>query len=197
MNDNTKNILKGLAIGFGIIGAIAGAVYLYRRSGGNSSKSESQGKSIIIGDSQTPFIAKQSQKAKMLGDVGSESNLWLGGKGLSWLKTAVSKYPVSNDVSNVVINIGTNGGFTKHDDIKGLVSELKRVFPKAKLFAVKGSWGWGGNANTTEDTVNYYYNLFKQEGVTIINPPIGSVSDPHGNLPVYVQIGKSIDSLVS
>jgi hypothetical protein len=152
---------------------------------------------IIIGDSQTPYIAKRSKNIKMLANKGSKEALWLGGMGLGWLKKAVADYQVSPDVSNVVINIGTNGGFNQRDDVSGLFRELKRVFPKAKFFVVQGSWGWGGNKNVTLDKVNKYYSLFSKEGASIINPPIGSVSDPHGDLPIYSQIGKSIDGLIT
>ena len=116
--------------------------------------------------------------------------------GLSWLKNAVDKYPLRKDVGSVVVNIGTNGGFGQKDDIAGLVSSLKEKFPNAKLFAVQGSWGWGGNKNITNEAVKSYYDKFKAEGVKIVNPPIGVVSDPHSNLPIYKEIGKSIDSLV-
>ena len=153
-------------------------------------------KSIIIGDSQTPFIARQSKIVKMLGNVGSEKVLWKGGMGLSWLKNATSNYPISKDVSNVVINIGTNGGFNPKDDVTGLVNELKRVFPNAKLYAVKGSWGWGGNVNKTVKQVDDYYQKFKNEGVYVITKAIGSVKDPHGNLPIYKEIGKEIDERI-
>lgn len=114
--------------------------------------------------------------------------------GLKWLKDAVYKYPITKDIKNVVINIGTNGGFNPNEDIDGLVNELKRVFPNAKLFVVKGSWGWGGNKDVTETKVNTYYKKFENEGVKIINPAIGSVKDPHSNLPIYKEIGKNIDN---
>ncbi len=154
------------------------------------------GKSIIVGDSQTPFIARQSKKVKMLGSVGGENVLWKGGMGLKWLRDATSNYPISKDVSNVVINIGTNGGFNLKDDISGLVSQLRRVFPNAKLYVVKGSWGWGGNKNKTVKQVDDYYNKFKDEGVTVMTKAIGSVNDPHGNLPIYKEIGKEIDETI-
>jgi hypothetical protein len=156
----------------------------------------SNGKSIAIGDSQTPFIAKQSKKVKMLGNVGGESVLWKGGMGLRWLKDATSNYPISKDVSNVVISIGTNGGFNSKDDVAGLVSQLKRVFPNSQLYVVKGSWGWGGNKSITESKVNAYYQKFKNEGVNVITKAIGSVKDPHGNLPIYKEIGKEIDETI-
>ena len=198
MNDNTKTILKGLGIGLAILGGLIGIVVISKKANAQQSGSDVEDKNlnIIIGDSQTPFITRQSQKITMLGSTGGEQNLWLGGMGLKWLKNAVAKYPVTKKIKNVVINIGTNGGFSKSDDIKGLVGEIKRVFPSAKLFVVQGSWGWGGNAGTSSATVKAYYDRFANEGVKVINPPIGVVADPHGNLPIYVEIGRSIDSII-
>ena len=203
MNSGNK-ILKGVGIGLAIVGSFVLISFIYKKIKNSNSKNlenkdnnNSATKSIIIGDSQTPFIAKQSQKIKMLGSVGGENVLWKGGMGLKWLKDAVTKYPVSNDVKNVVINIGTNGGFNANEDIAGLIKELKRVFPKSKFYAVKGSWGWGGNKSITEQKVNAYYNKFKNNGVTVLQTAIGSVTDPHGNLPIYKQIGKEIDNQIN
>lgn len=199
MKENTKQLLIGLGIGASIL-VIGGAIYYFvTKDKSTTNKEENKeelvsGRSIIIGDSQTPFIKKQSSKVQMLGSVGGENVLWKGGMGLKWLKDAVSKYPITKDIKNVVINIGTNGGFNPNEDIDGLVNELKRVFPNAKFFVVKGSWGWGGNKDVTETKVNAYYKKFENEGVKIINPAIGSVKDPHSNLPIYKEIGKSIDN---
>jgi hypothetical protein len=199
MKTQTKSILIGLGIGFAIVFSFA-AIYNKRQNSERQSDDDEDdsttGRSIIIGDSQTPYIAKQSTKIQMLGQTGGENVLWKGGMGLSWLKGAVSKYPVTKDVSNVVINIGTNGGFNSKEDIAGLVNQLKRVFPNARLFAVQGSWGWGGNKNITKSKVDTYYDNFEKEGVIIITPAIGVVSDPHGHLPIYKEIGKSIDAAI-
>lgn len=154
-------------------------------------------KNIIIGDSQTPFIAKNTSKAIILSKEGSESALWKGGKNLSWLKGAVEKYKESPDINAIIINIGTNGGFSKRDDVSGLFSSLKKTFPNADFFVVKGSWGWGGNKDKTEQMVNEYYAMFENEGAKILEPAIGKVNDPHGNLPVYAEIGKSIDKALT
>ena len=195
----TKYIV--LAVLSGLIISIA-IIYFLNKNKNKLNKTQSgnlfagslvNGRSIIIGDSQTPFITRQSQKIKMLGSVGGENVLWKGGMGLSWLKGAVSKYPITTDVSNVVINIGTNGGFNANENVSGLMNELKRVFPNADFYAVKGSWGWGGNKNKTVSQVDNYYNKFKNEGVVVLKTAIGSVSDPHGNLPIYKLIGKEID----
>ena len=160
-------------------------------------ESKNDGVNLIIGDSTTPNISKKSNTLTILGDTGSEGNLWKSGVGVKWLKTAVSKYPVSNKVKNVVIKIGSNGAYSPNDDIKGLMVELRRVFPQAKFFAAQGSWGWGNNINVTTDQVKRYYDRFKNEGVTIVEPPIGKVSDPHKDLPIYKDIAKSIDDLIN
>lgn len=154
-------------------------------------------RNYIIGDSQTPFIDMNSDKATRLGKKGSEEVLWKGGIGLSWLKSAVRNYPISPNVNSIIINIGTNGGFNPNDDVSGLVSSIMEKFPNAKILAVQGSWGWGGNKKVTQQRVNNYYNKFRSLGVTVVNTPIGKVKDPHGNLPVYAEIGKEIDNLLS
>jgi len=153
----------------------------------------SKTKNYIIGDSQVPYIDNATTKAKRIKKSGGEESLWLGGQGVSWLKKSVDKYPVSKDVNSIIICIGTNGGFNVNDNISGLISSIVKKFPNAKLYAVKGSWGWGGNKTITDDQVKSYYNIFSNNGVTIINTPIGKVKDPHGNLSVYTKIGKEID----
>ena len=153
---------------------------------------------IIIGDSGTPIIAGKSKFVTLLGDTGSEKNLWKVGMGVKWLKDAVSKYPVSPQVKNVAIKIGTNGGFNKADDVKGLVKELRRVFPSARLFALQGSWGWGNNVGITPDKVKAYYDKFRSEGVNVIDPPVGDVDDPHvSSLPVYNKIVTNLDNAIT
>lgn len=153
------------------------------------------GENIVIGDSQTPHVARQTYKADLISNTSGERSLWQGSKTLSWLLNAVANYPVDKKVKNVIICIGTNGGFNKRDNIAGLVSELKSTFPNAKLFVVKGSWGWGGVAKKTEKDVNEYYDIFSNLGVEVIPTPIGNI-EPHGNRPVYRIIGSEIDSMI-
>ena len=188
-----KNLFKNKYLIGTVISLVFASILivLIRKKMGN----ESDGISIIIGDSQTPLIASQSKKAKLLGSVGSEENLWKGGMGLSWLKQAVDNYPsINKAIKNIFINIGTNGGFNPKDNADGLIDSLKIKFPKAKLFMVQGSWGWGNNKDITTDRVKNYYDKFSD--TTIIDPPIGSVSNPHINLPIYKEIGKEIDNQI-
>lgn len=151
----------------------------------------------IIGDSQTRFIDRNSVKASRIGEKGGEDTLWKGGMGLSWLKSAVQSYPVSPDVNSITINIGTNGGFNVKDDVSGLVSSVREKFPNAKILAVQGSWGWGGNKNVTNEKVKKYYDKFRNIGVQVLDTAIGEVTDPHGNLPIYSIIGQELDSALS
>lgn len=165
-----------------------------KKSGKSRSKEVDLNKNYVIGDSQTPFIDNNSMKVSRIDTSSGQNSLWKGGVNLKWLKESVNAYPISPSVNSIVINIGTNGGFNPNDDIEGLVNAIKTKFPNAKLFVVKGSWGWGGNVNVTESKVNSYYDKFSNLGVEVIKTPIGKVNDPHSNLPVYAQIGSEIDS---
>ena len=162
----------------------------------SKSKEVDKSKNYIIGDSQTPFIDQNSQKITKISEQSGKSSLWEGGKGLSWLKGAVDEYPKSIDVNSIIINIGTNGGFNANEDVVGLVDSITKKFPNAKLFVVQGSWGWGGNKDVTQQKVDAYYDKFRKLGVEVIPTPIGVTSNPHGNLPIYAQIGKEIDEKI-
>ena len=196
MNKIQKIVLFSI-VGLVVTGIVTAVIIKKKRKKRKSRTSllrnTDKNKNYIIGDSQTPFIDKNSEKAKKINEKGGKESLWEGGKSLSWLKTAVEDYPVSKDVNSIIINIGTNGGFNQKDDVDGLVNSVKEKFPNALLFVVKGSWGWGGNKDVTESKVKAYYDKFKDIGVEIIEPAIGSVKDPHGNLPVYASIGANID----
>ena len=188
----TQKILIVSAFAVVVIGL--GTFFIVRRK---RNKNVDESKNYIIGDSQTPFFDRNSTKARRISEQSGKSSLWEGGQNLKWLKSAVEEYPVSPDVNSIIINIGTNGGFNPNDDVNGLVSSIKQKFPNAKLYAVQGSWGWGGNKNVTEERVKAYYDKFRNLGVNVISPAIGSVNDPHGNLPIYAEIGKQIDKAIS
>ena len=195
MKTRTKVIIavsSALAIGLSIFFIVKS------KKKGKKSKSNDvdKSKNYIIGDSQTPLIDKNSQKVSRIGEEGNKSNLWQGGKGLSWLKEAVDEYPQSKDVNSIVINIGTNGGFNANEDVEGLINSIKSKFPNANLYAVKGSWGWGGNKDVTQQKVDNYYNKFSNLGVELIPTAIGVTDNPHKNLPIYAQIGKEIDEKI-
>lgn len=159
----------------------------YTGSNIGSTKQATTLDTIIIGDSLSPCIEsqmiKKSGKARRISPNGGEASLWLGGQGVSWLIGALQKYPVTTSVKNVVISIGTNGGFNIgiKDNQAGLMAELKRVFPNAKYVFVTGSYGWGGNVSITQANVDTYYNVYKNAGATIVKGfgYVGSDADAH------------------
>ena len=106
----------------------------------------------------------------------------------------VLNYKTSSDIKNIVLCIGTNNNF-RTGNIKQLFKALKRTFPCAIIYVIKGSWGWGGNKRVTEQRVNNYYKLYEQEGGIILEPAIGK-HEPHQNLPIYKIIGKKLDSIL-
>jgi len=151
-------------------------------------------KNIIIGDSQTKYVAKRTSKAQMISGSEGESTLQKGSTTVNWLRDSVKKYPVSPEVQNVILCTGTNGGYSNFEnDIDGLFSAVKKTFPNAKIFAVQGSWGWGGLTKYNESSVRNYYKKYQALGATLIEPPIGGI-EPHGDRPVYKLIGADIDS---
>ena len=152
-------------------------------------------KSIIIGDSQTPFVDNASEKVSRISTTSGMSSLWQGGKTVSWLILALEKYSTDSTVGNVVLCIGTNGGYSSKDNIEKLITLTKEKFPNSKLYAIQGSWGWGGIKDVTETKVRNYYKKYEELGVVIVEPPIGKI-EPHGNKPIYKVIGKELDSLL-
>jgi len=83
---------------------------------------------------------------------------------------------------------------------------LNRVFPNAsKLAVVKGSWSWGNNTKkngVTEESVNAYYDLYKNAGFTVMDTAIGNMSlykskysgAPHnGKIPSYKAIATQVE----
>jgi len=145
-------------------------------------------KHIIIGDSQTPYIDSQSS------DV--TKSIWKRGIDVKWLTSKISSQNINQNVETVIICIGTNGAFSKQDNIKKLVETVKIKFPNSKLYVVQGSWGWGDNRRVKINDIKSYYKQFSDLDVIVLETAIGHVKDPHSNLQVYKKIGKEIDDLI-
>jgi len=154
-------------------------------------------KNIIIGDSTVPYLDNAIQKANRINKKGGESSLWLGGMSVIWLIGALKKYPVDSNVENVIISMGTNGGFGKYlkYDVSELFELLEKKFPNADFIVVQGAWGFGPLKNIKDSDVKKYYQKYKNEGATIIEPPIGN-NEPHGDIPIYKKIAIEVDKLL-
>jgi hypothetical protein len=143
---------------------------------------------IIIGDSQTPYVDRNSKKVERV--VG----LWKGGIDVPVLTKMVQRYKVSSNVQNVFLCIGTNDLYVDKG-IEKLFKSIWVTFPNAKIYVIQGSWGWGGLKRTKYEKVKKYYKRYEELGGTIIGPPIGK-GDPHCNCSVYKEIGKTIDNIL-
>lgn len=161
---------------------------------------------IIVGDSLCTFIDRASLRAHRLSPKGdlAGSVLWYGGTTLTWLKNAVLNYPISPGIRNVIISTGTNSSYSLTDDVEGLVLALKSRFPVARLIVVPGSWwikqpqGWV--VRVSEEKVRQYYDRFRALNVAVTtavgDSRVCCQNDPHGDFPVYQQIGAEIDRLI-
>ena len=143
---------------------------------------------IIIGDSQTPYVDRNSKKVERV--VG----LWKGGIDVPVLTKMVQRHKVSTNVQNVFLCIGTNDLYVDKG-IEKLFKSLWITFPNAKIYVIQGSWGWGGVTHTKYDKIKKYYKQYEELGGTIIEPPIGK-GDTHCDCPVYKKIGKAIDNIL-
>ena len=101
-----------------------------------------------------------------------------------------------SDIANAYNNGACNVVALSDVDWSAAKSSIDK-FPNAKLLAVKGSWGWGGNSNVNTSEVNRYYDIFKKYGVKVLDNAIGKTTNPHKNLPIYAKIGEEIDKNIT
>jgi hypothetical protein len=161
------------------------------------------GKSIVIGDSLSPNLAKCS-KADLISSTGGASSLWEGGIAIAVLLGFVKSYPKTDStVKNFFISIGTNGIFARSTDtVNKLVDELNKKFPSAKLLVVKGTYGpkatWSESlTKVSQATVDNYYSDFTKKGVYVVPTAIGNQTNAHSYTDIYTTIGKEIDANLS
>lgn len=157
-------------------------------------------KNIIIGDSITPHLTKAAgtgfssgPKALSISDY-SGVGLWYGGIGLTGIQKMADSYKtVHPKVKNVVITIGTNG-YGGTGGVSALATNLKRIFPNAKLFVCQGAYGLGWKSTPysslskyTDKYINTFYKAFTDAGITVVPYPIkDTVTEVHTpNVPVY------------
>jgi hypothetical protein len=133
------------------------------------------GRKLIIGDSHAVLIGSKISNAKV------DPLLAKSGWRVSNLISALSGYPVTNDVCRIFISIGTNGQYSSSDNIEGLISLIKSKFPNVELYIFKGSYGWSGTTASQKESIlksaqskyNPYYQRFEELGVTILNNGLG------------------------
>ena len=138
-------------------------------SGKLSASSKIKGKNIVVGDSHAVMIGEKIKNGQ------ADPILAKSGWNVKNVLNALVNYPVSPDVANVFISIGTNSGFNSTDKIEQLIQNLEQKFPNATLYAFRGSYGWSGrweNPNAAQDQIPYYQR-FEDLGVTILDNGLG------------------------
>ncbi len=165
---------------------------------------------VLIGDSQTPTVARFAKKAKLIDPEGKGEKpeyLQKTGWTLKQLDEELVKFKPSPDVKNVIVCLGTNDGYTISIQPQTFITHLKTAFPSATgFYMVQGSWGWGdylvaakkpeyGSAEKPS-FFKTYYQKFQAAGFTLIDPPIGywDAGHPGPSTPSFKQIGAAIDS---
>jgi hypothetical protein len=141
---------------------------------------------ILIGDSQTYLLKKHSNI------VTQVSKLCQSGIGVQDLIQKVKRYPIKTNVKSVTICIGVNDYYI-NKGIESLMVRVLNTFPNAKIFVVKGSWGWGKVRKVNIDKFNNYYKKFEILGAHLIKTPIGH-GDPHRNKKVYKTIMSELEN---
>jgi len=163
--EKTLKTFLYIALGMGTLVLIANKMFA-------SKKNPIVGRNIVVGDSHGVMIGAKLKNAK------ADPLLSKSGWRVSDVIKALSLYPVSPDVANVFISVGTNGQYTKSDKVENLVSLLEEKFPNALLYAFKGSYGWSGrygNPNAASDQIPYYQRM-EDMGVEILKNGLGYFS---------------------
>lgn len=176
---------------------------------GGGGESTSVG-NVLIGDSQTPTVARFAKKAKLIDPEGKGEKpefLQKTGWSLKQLDAELINFTPSPDVKNIIVCIGTNDGYAISVEPQTFLTHLKTAFPSATgFYMVQGSWGWGdylvaakkpeyGNVQKPSFFVTYYQK-FQAVGFTLIEPPIGywDAGHPGPSTPSFKLIGAAIDS---
>lgn len=121
---------------------------------------------ILIGDSQTYLLKKHSSF------VIQKSKLCQSGIGVQQLISKVRRFPIQTNIKSVTICIGVNDSYIDKG-INQLMLRVKKTFPNAFIYVIKGSWGWGNVRRLNIDKFNNYYKKFEDLGACIIQTPIG------------------------
>ena len=143
---------------------------------------------ILIGDSQTFYLAKHTNKIKL------NKKLTKSGIGLVKLNRIVKSYTIDKEVKTITLCIGVNDCYNDRG-INDLFNTIKRTFPNSKIFIIQGSWGWGRVRKIQKDKITKYYKNFEDLGCTIISKPIGH-GDPHRDKKVYKEIIKIVEECI-
>ena len=116
----------------------------------------------------------------------------------AYFKEGLFKISELNPVKHKVL-IAIGDPTKRKEIIQVFIDNVKKAFPKAKLYVIKGTKGWGNLAiiQDIDIKIDKYYNKFQSEGVTILSNGIGSSkSHPDQKTPGIIAVAKEIDSII-
>lgn len=137
-------------------------------------------RAIVIGDSQSYYIAMNSGKATLY------EPLYKVGIGLRDFNFLVTQERTNYDVKFVFISIGVNDNY-RYTNVP-LLTNLTNKFPKASFYMVKGSYGWG-------NVVRVKDSFYDSVGIPTLENSVG-FGNPHRNKYEYTLIGREIDKII-
>lgn len=180
------------------LGIVFIGIAIYFVTKGQNNKPTDKNENIIIGDSHGVGLGLINKPFLIL-----DKSICKGGWTSADLLNALNVYPGNNNIKNVFVSIGTNGQFNVNDNLTGLINTIKKKFPSAKIYIIKGSYGWSGtrSINETLKRYNNYYNILsKLPGVKILKNGLGyfkTDSEAHDtNQQSYKLISAEIQNIV-
>jgi hypothetical protein len=125
--------------------------------------------SVVIGDSISVLVDQIYPKINgiskpVLLNKSGETASWLLGQ----LRQITTPY---NNVTSLVLSIGSNNAWNLTSTDTLLAEQIKRVFPNATRYILNGNYGWGGLKVGKEDwpsKINTYINFYRGKGFNVV-----------------------------
>lgn len=144
-------------------------------------------KHILIGDSQTFLLSKHSNLFQQ------EKSLCKVGIGINYLIERIQTQNIHNEVKSIILIIGANDRYIfSKPKSEHLFYLIRNRYPNAKIFYIKGSWGWGNIKNVNEKIVEAYSKKMEDFGCVIIQKSIGK-GNPHKDKTDYQIIANMLE----
>jgi len=138
-----------------------------------------EAKNVIVGSSSVGTLSRTTSTSGTLVSNNIYTYYNCGGKTMRWLKGKIStdQNTYNNTESFFQVGIGTNDGYktsnTEKNSIKEYTMTIQQKFPKAKLYVLPGTYGWGSVSDVTLSQVRNYFKIYTDNGWTLLWPQSG------------------------
>ena len=136
-------------------------------------------KNVIVGSSSVGTLSTTTSTSGTLVSNNIYAYYNCGGKTMRWLKGKIStdQNTYNNTKTFFQVGIGTNDGYKTSDSEKNSIKEytitIQQKFPKAKLYVLPGTYGWGNVSGVTLNQVRDYFKIYTDNGWTLLWPQSG------------------------